>query len=141
MAKEDKKNGSTAIAEQPAKETGVATAQPIVSNEQAAEMLKNAKRGEQDSGYLNFKPGQIVRVVFKGWKPIPSLDKSQPEGATVNAAIFTTDSGREQINADSAIRSYFEKLPIGCRKEIECKGMTKGPKGDYKTFDFFELVD
>lgn len=107
-----------------------------VTREQAAEMLSSAERGEQDSGYLNFKPGDKKRVVFMGWKKIPSL---QDPAQTVEAAVFVTDSGKEQINADSAIRSYFEKQQIGVAREIECKGVNKSAKGEYKTFEFFEL--
>lgn len=139
MAKNEKDKGSTAVAEQP--NAGLATAPATITNEEAAEMLRGSKRGDQDSGYLNFNPGDKVRVLFKGWKQIPSLDKTKP-GEMTSAAVFVTDKGKEQINADTAIRSYFEKQTPGqCKREIECKGETQGPKGKYKTFDFFELLD
>lgn len=138
MAKKENNNNETAVMEKPATDV-VNVEQSTITNEQAAEMLRSADRGEQDSGYLNFKPGVAVRVVYKGTKNIPSLDKTQPEGTMVPAIVFVTDTGKEQINADAAIRSYFEKQQIGVAREIVCKGMTKGPKGEYKTFDFFEL--
>lgn len=138
MAKKENNNNETAVMEKSATEI-VNVEQSTITNEQAAEMLRSADRGEQDSGYLNFEPGKAVRVVYKGTKNIPSLDKTQPAGTMVAAIVFVTDSGKEQINADAAIRSYFEKQQIGVAREIVCKGMTKGPKGDYKTFDFFEL--
>lgn len=138
MAKKENNNNETAVMEKPATDV-VNVEQTTITNEQAAEMLRNADRGEQDSGYLNFKPGVAVRVVYKGTKNIPSLDKTQPEGTMVPAIVFVTDTGKEQINADAAIRSYFEKQQIGVAREIVCKGITKGPKGEYKTFDFFEL--
>lgn len=138
MAKKEQNGSTTAIAEQPATELNVAT-QNVVSNDEAARALQNATRGEKDSGYLNFEPGKPVRVVYKGTKDIKSLDTTQPEGTMTKAIVFVTDSGKEQISADVAIRSYFERQPIGCAREIVCKGMTKGPKGEYKTFDFFEL--
>lgn len=138
MAKNEKTNGSTATAEKPSTEV-LNVQQTTITNEQAAEMLRGAERGEKDSGYLTFEIGKPVRVVFKGWKPIPSKDTTQPAGTMVQAAVFVTDDEREVINADTAIRSYFEKQTIGIAREIVCKGKTKGPKGDYKTFEFFEL--
>lgn len=135
MAKKDEM-----VAEKPTQKQEITNVeQTTITNEQAAKMLQSAEVGEQDSGYLNLNPGDKKRVVFKGTKQIPSLDKSQPEGTTVSAMIFVTDTGKEQINADAAIRSYFEKQPIGVAREIVCTGLTKGPKGDYKTFQFFEL--
>lgn len=134
MAKKDEM-----VPEKPTQKQEVANVeQSTITNEQAAKVLQSAEVGEQDSGYLNFNPGDKKRVVFKGTKQIPSLDKSKP-GETVSAMIFVTDTGKEQINADAAIRSYFEKQPIGVAREIVCTGLTKGPKGDYKTFQFFEL--
>lgn len=138
MAKDEKnKNGSTAVAEKPTSE--VATNAGTVSNEQVGEMLANAKLGDKDSGYLTFEPGVKHRLALKGWKPIPSKDTTQPAGTMVQAAIFITSEGKELINADSAIRSYFEKQPLGCAREVVCKGKNKGPKGEYKVFEFFEL--
>lgn len=135
--KDENKNSETSVAELTAtQETSLSTNQATISNEEAAKMLKDATRGEQDSGYLNFNPGDKKRVFFKGWKKIPSLTT---QGELTDSVIFITDTGKEQINADVAIRSYFEKQTIGVTREIECKGLTKGPKGDYKTFDFFEL--
>lgn len=136
MAKEEKKSGSTAVAEKPT--TEVANAVPV-SNEQIGEMLSGASRGDKDSGYLTFEPGVAHRVALKGWKPIPSKDTTQPVGTMVQAAVFITSEGKELINADSAIRSYFEKQPLGCSREVICKGKNKGPKGEYKVFEFFEL--
>lgn len=136
MAKDEKKNGSAAVAEKPNTEVGaVAT----VSNEQVGEMLASAKLGDKDSGYLTFEPGVKHRLALKGWKPIPSKDTTQPAGTMVQAAVFITAEGKELINADSAIRSYFEKQPLGCAREVVCKGKNKGPKGEYKVFEFFEL--
>lgn len=140
MAKDDKKNGSTAVAEKPTAE--VSTEKATVNHEQVGEMLNKSTRGNKDSGYLTFEPGQKTRVLFIGWKPIPTKDTTQPEGTMVQAAVFITGEGKEMINADTAIRSYFEKQTPGqCKREIECKGKTKGPKGEYKTFEFFELKD
>lgn len=141
MAKDEKnKNGSTAVAEKPSAE--VSTEKQTVNHAQVGEMLNKSTRGDKDSGYLTFEPGQKTRVLFIGWKPIPTKDTTQPAGTMVNAAVFVTGEGKELINADTAIRSYFEKQTPGqCKREIECKGKTKGPKGEYKTFEFFELKD
>lgn len=142
MAKKEEKNGTTAVAEQPEVNAIAKSEQQTVNAEQIGESLRKSTRGAKDSGYLTFEPGQKTRVLFIGWKPIPSKDTTQPAGTMVNAAVFITDEGRELINADTAIRSYFEKQTPGqCKREIECKGKTKGPKGEYKTFEFFELKD
>lgn len=138
--------------EAPSKENGVkktetnlnAVAAPAktVSNEEAAAMLQGATRGDLDTGYLTFeKPGDKARVIFVGWKPIPALEKEKKAaGEMTQAVVFKTEKGKEQINADVAVRSYFEKQELGTAREITFKGMTKGPNGDYKTFEFHELI-
>lgn len=138
MAKKET-NNETAVAEKTTSTQEVSTNQTTITNEQAGEMLRNAETGKKDSGYLTFEPGVKHRVVYKGTKKIPSKDTTQPAGTMVDAIVFVNQDGNELINADSAIRSYFEKQQLGCAREIICKGKTKGPKGEYKIFDFFEL--
>lgn len=120
--------------------TTVAVSGKTVSHEDAAKMLAGAEKGEQDSGYLAFTtPGEKKRVLYLGLREINSLDpKKKALGEKINAVVFSCD-GKEKINADVAIRSYFEKQEIGCAREIVFKGQTDGPNGQYKTFEYFEL--
>lgn len=118
-------------------ETNVVLAGKEVSREEASKILAEMEKGELDSGYLNFEPGQSKRVLFIGWKDIPGLGEKKDE--KVKAALFVTDSGKEQINADAVIISYFEKQPMGVARQITCKGKNNSAKGEYKTFDFHEL--
>lgn len=141
MAKEKE----TAVKDQPktngvatTQTTNVAIAEKTVSREDARKMLMDAEVGELDSGYLNFQPGDKKRVCFIGRKEIPGLDSNNPDKKT-NAVVFLTDSGKEQINADAVIISYFDRQPIGCIRQITCKGEQRSDKGSYKTFEFHEL--
>lgn len=142
----------TAEAKAPTKEVAATTETPTtnvavngktISHEDAAKALANAERGEQDSGYLPFTtPGEKKRVIFLGLREINSLDpKKKAQGEKINAVVFSCE-GKEKINADVAIRSYFEKFKGEegkIAREIVFKGMTTGPNGDYKTFEFYEL--
>lgn len=117
--------------------TEVSTNLNTISREEALAKLAAMKVGELDSGYLNFKPGDEKRVVFMGTKEIPGIGESKDE--KVKAMVFLTDSGKEQINADAVIRSYFERQTVGCARLIRCKGENTTKNGSYKTFDIFEL--
>lgn len=129
--KEVAKNGTTST------ESNVVLAGKSVSREEASKLLGEMEKGELDSGYLTFEPGTVKRVLFIGWKDIPGLGEKKDE--KVKAALFVTDSGKEQINADSVVVSYFERQPLGVARQITCKGTNKSAKGEYKTFDFHEL--
>lgn len=138
--KEKEKPTATAVETKTETATSVAVNGKTLSHEDAAKMLASAEKGEQDTNYLAFTtPGEKKRVVFLGLREINSLDpKKKALGEKINAVIFSCE-GKEKINADVAIRSHFEKKEIGCAQEIVFKGMTSGPNGDYKTFEYFDL--
>jgi len=110
-----------------------------VSREEAAKMLMEMTVGEKDSGYLEFEPGEEKRVVFLGFSQINGM--GDKKGTMVPAARFVTESGKEQINADAAVVSYFEKQSAGVARLVRCVGTTnsKTTGFEYKKFDFFEL--
>lgn len=120
-----------------AEENGVMVQGELVSHEQAMEALNNATVGELDSGYLSFKPGDKKRVIFVGWKEIPSLGEDKTQ--MTKACVFKTDTGKEQINADAVVLSYFKRQQVGVARQITCKGEAQTSKGKYKTFEFHEL--
>lgn len=128
----------------PTKTNGVARTETAVmdvntiSREEAAKRLNSLKVGELDSGYLTFKAGDKHRVVFLGWKEINGIGEGSEK---VNSVKLLTDSGKELINADAVIRSYFERQQIGCARQITCKGENTTRNGTYKTFDFHVLND
>lgn len=109
----------------------------IVSKKEAAEKLKSMKVGDLDSGYAEFQPGEVKRVLFVGWKDIPKIGTKT--GETVPAVVLLFDNGKEQINADAAMVSYFNKQTVGCARQISCTGEKTTPNGSYKTFKFHEL--
>lgn len=109
-----------------------------ISREDALKALSEMEEGELDSGYLEFEPGETRRVIFLGWKDIPGLGSKK--GMDVPAALFLVDNGKEQINADSVIISYFEKQMIGVARQIVCTGKKDTPNGTYKTFKIYELT-
>lgn len=108
-----------------------------ISREEAINALNAATEGELDSGYLEFEPGVVKRVAFLGWKNIPGM--GEQTGQDVPAAMFLVNNGKEQINADAVIVSYFKLQTIGCIRQITCTGVKTSSKGDYKTFKFHEL--
>lgn len=116
---------------------GVSVNGKVLSHADAVKALAEMKTGELDSGYLTFKPGDKKRVIFMGWKKITGI--GEQAGSDVEAAVFVTDSGKEQINADAVIRSYFQRQQVGVAREIVCKGENTTKNGTYKTFDIFEL--
>lgn len=109
----------------------------ILTRQEAIDGLKAAEVGDLDSGYLEFEPGEEKRVYFLGWKNIPGM--GDQKGTDVPAAMFLVDNGKEQINADAVIVSYFKLQTIGCMRKITCTGVKTSTKGDYKTFKFHEL--
>lgn len=109
----------------------------VISREEAIKALQSMEKGEADSGYLEFEPGEEKRVVFLGWKEIPGLGAKANE--KVNAASFLVENGKEQINADAVVVSYFEKQAPGVARLIQCTGQRTTGNGTYKTFKFYEL--
>lgn len=108
-----------------------------ISREDAIKALQTMEKGEADSGYLDFEPGEERRVIYLGVKEIPGLGAKANE--KVNAINFLVESGKEQINADAVIVSYFEKQIAGCARLIQCTGQKTTGNGTYKTFKFYEL--
>lgn len=108
-----------------------------ISRSEAVEMLKSMTKGEKDSGYLEFEPGIEKRVVFLGWKNIPGL--GDQKGKEVPAAMFLVDNGKEQINADAVVVSYFQRQAVGVARQITCTGLKQSANGEYKQFEFHEL--
>lgn len=117
------------------KTTAELTANP--TREQQLEMLNSMEKGRADSGYLDFEPGEERKVVFLGWKNIPGMGTNV--GKEVPAVVFLVDDGKEQINADAVVISYFKKQTIGVARLVTCTGKKTTSNGTYKTFDFFEL--
>lgn len=137
---------ATATKEAPAKapaktngteSTAVAFNGNAISREEAIKALNAMEKGEADSGYLEFEPGEERKVIFLRWKEIPALGAKANE--KVNAAQFLVENGKEQINADAVIVSYFEKQSAGVARLIVCTGKKTTGNGTYKTFKFFEL--
>lgn len=118
-------------------ESSVALNGKTISKEEAIKSLGEMEEGELDSGYLEFEPGEVRRVIFLGWKPIPGMGNKK--GEEVPAALFLVDSGKEQINADAVIVSYFEKQMLGVARQISCTGKRETKNGTYKTFKIHEL--
>lgn len=137
MATQTKEKPKAEVAKTPAEQQQSLTISKTISKEEAAKMLNDAEAGEVDSGYLQFESGEPRRVVFMGWKNIPGMGENK--GKEVPAVVFVTDSGKEQINADAVIVSYFQKQQEGHGFEIVCTGMKTSPKGDYKNFEFRPL--
>lgn len=117
--------------------TAIALNGATISRAEAVEALNAMTEGDLDSGYLEFEVGQVVRVLFTGWKKIPGLGDKQ--GSEVDAAQFLVSNGKEQINADAVVISYFQKQAIGCARQITCTGEKTTGRGTYKTFKFHEL--
>lgn len=119
--------------------TGIVVGGKTLTREEAAKLLQEMTTGEKDSGYLEFEPGEEKRVVFLGWEKINGMGAQV--GTMVPAVKFLTDSGKEQINADTAVVSYFEKQTEGITRLVRCTGLavSKTSGFEYKKFDFFEL--
>lgn len=106
-------------------------------------MLSSLTADEADaltSEYLNIEVGESIRVVYVEMSEMNGQEKfNQKAGEKVKCAKVILENGNYAINADKVLVSTCENLKPYTPIEIQCTGMDKSSKGEYKKFTIIPL--
>lgn len=114
-----------------------------LSPERLGAMLSVMTADEADaltSEYLNIEVSQSIRAVYVEMTEMNGQEKfNQKAGEKIKCAKLILENGTYAINADKVLVSTCENLKPYTPIEIQCTGMDKSSKGEYKKFTIIPL--